>query len=339
MLTDNDGNLYRRRLGEFPRRYLVDLGSDRSPRASFEDQSRQHYVQLPEEVAQLVREEIPDIERWRNMSAPVAASSIRDWLHARCDYALHDLADPLPGRAGDLRAFLFGNERQRRGHCQYFTTASVVLMRASGHPARPVLGYASDEFGENEITFRALHAHAWGEFLRSNDGLWQRFDTTPAGGLAQRSDGVDLHQEDEWEDQAFAPEQDPEEELAAAVAMRQWWWWLLLAVPGFLGLILIIRHLRRLQAIDPHQRCMAKHRNELLRCAQDCGVSIEASTTLSSIAEELSQASGVDLNQTLRQHLAARFGSGPLPEPWPIKEIRQAYAQRQQRRPDSPESA
>lgn len=70
--------------------------------------------------------------------------------------------------------------RSRSGHCEYFATATVMLLRAAGIPARYATGYSVQEFSrlENRYVVRGRHAHAWA--LVYVDGAWEDFDTTPA---------------------------------------------------------------------------------------------------------------------------------------------------------------
>ena len=69
--------------------------------------------------------------------------------------------------------------RTRSGHCEYFATATVLLLRAAGIPARYATGYSVQEFDrmENLFVVRSRHAHAW--TLVYIDGAWHDFDTTP----------------------------------------------------------------------------------------------------------------------------------------------------------------
>ncbi|HOW55221.1 MAG TPA: transglutaminase-like domain-containing protein [Syntrophorhabdaceae bacterium] len=69
--------------------------------------------------------------------------------------------------------------RSRAGHCEYFATATVLLLRASGIPARYSTGYSVQEFSELEGSYivRSKHAHAWA--LAYVDGAWRDVDTTP----------------------------------------------------------------------------------------------------------------------------------------------------------------
>jgi hypothetical protein len=69
--------------------------------------------------------------------------------------------------------------QRRAGHCEYFATATVLLLRSAGIPARYAMGYSVHEFSrlENRFIVRDRHAHAW--TLVYVDGTWHNFDTTP----------------------------------------------------------------------------------------------------------------------------------------------------------------
>lgn len=74
-----------------------------------------------------------------------------------------------------LRTFF----RDRRGYCEYFATAAVLLLRRTGHRARYVTGYAYPERGGGPWwTFRRANAHAWVQVLDPARG-WIEFDPTP----------------------------------------------------------------------------------------------------------------------------------------------------------------
>jgi transglutaminase-like putative cysteine protease len=76
-----------------------------------------------------------------------------------------------------LSEFLFNH---RSGHCEFFATATVLLLRAAGVPARYALGFAVDEYSplERQYVARARHAHSWA--LAWIDDQWRVIDTTPA---------------------------------------------------------------------------------------------------------------------------------------------------------------
>ena len=80
-----------------------------------------------------------------------------------------------------LADFLY---QRRSGHCEYFATATVLLLRSAGIPSRYASGYAVEEYSafENLYLVRERHAHAWA--LAFINGHWQAVDTTPADWFA-----------------------------------------------------------------------------------------------------------------------------------------------------------
>lgn len=69
--------------------------------------------------------------------------------------------------------------RTRSGHCEYFATATTLLLRANGIPARYSTGYSVSEYSmlEKKFIVRARDAHAW--VTAYIDGKWETVDTTP----------------------------------------------------------------------------------------------------------------------------------------------------------------
>ncbi|HEY9768909.1 MAG TPA: transglutaminase-like domain-containing protein [Coleofasciculaceae cyanobacterium] len=80
-----------------------------------------------------------------------------------------------------LSAFLL---RHRSGHCEYFATATTLLLRGVGIPTRYAVGYSVHELSslERQYIVRDRHAHAWTQVYL--DGQWQAFDTTPSSWVA-----------------------------------------------------------------------------------------------------------------------------------------------------------
>ncbi|MDH4184695.1 MAG: transglutaminase-like domain-containing protein, partial [Nitrospinota bacterium] len=75
-----------------------------------------------------------------------------------------------------IEDFLFNS---RSGHCEYFATATVLLLREAGIPARYFVGYLASEYSAMEDAFivRSRDAHAWP--MAYIDGSWRLVDTTP----------------------------------------------------------------------------------------------------------------------------------------------------------------
>src|SRR5262249_9448657 len=67
----------------------------------------------------------------------------------------------------------------RSGHCEYFATAGVLLLRQAGVPARYAVGFAVHEGSGNKYVVRQRDAHAWCLVWQKNKGLWQDYDGTP----------------------------------------------------------------------------------------------------------------------------------------------------------------
>ena len=72
--------------------------------------------------------------------------------------------------------FLFD---EKRGFCEHYASAFVILMRAAGIPARVVTGYQGGELNTigNYFIVRQSDAHAWAEVWLSDKG-WIRYDPT-----------------------------------------------------------------------------------------------------------------------------------------------------------------
>ena len=70
-------------------------------------------------------------------------------------------------------------EVTRQGHCEYFASATVLLLRAAGIPARYATGYSVQEWSDLEQAYiiRQRHAHAWARYYLN--GNWHDLDTTP----------------------------------------------------------------------------------------------------------------------------------------------------------------
>ncbi len=84
-----------------------------------------------------------------------------------------------------IETFLF---EARRGHCEYFASALVLLLRAEGIPARLVTGFygAEQSWWEKSWVVRQSGAHAWVEAWTPESG-WVTLDPTPPSGLPSAS--------------------------------------------------------------------------------------------------------------------------------------------------------
>lgn len=100
--------------------------------------------------------------------------SIRTELSARTTYSLRF---NTPEGSSPLDEFLFGNGR---GHCEHYASATVLMLRSLGIPARVAYGFAggTSDPAQRLFAFRDSDFHAWAEVL-TPDREWKVFDTTP----------------------------------------------------------------------------------------------------------------------------------------------------------------
>jgi len=98
---------------------------------------------------------------------------IEDYLRNNYSYS----TEGVDTRETDpLASFLFD---RKRGDCQYFSTAMVVLLRVAGVPARVVNGFLMGEYNRlgGYYLVRQRHAHSWVEVYFPGQG-WVEFDPT-----------------------------------------------------------------------------------------------------------------------------------------------------------------
>lgn len=117
---------------------------------------------------------------------------ILNFFQQKFSYSLiqkHSLSNKTP-----LSLFL---TETKAGHCEFFATATALLLRAAGIPSRYATGYAVQEYSDLEKAYvvRRRHSHAW--TMAYIDGHWQDIDTTPAVWAAEESERA------EWWESAY----------------------------------------------------------------------------------------------------------------------------------------
>ncbi len=130
-----------------------------------------------------------------------AAAAVERFLRDGYEYAL----DSVHGDADPLADFLL---RNRQGHCEYFASAMVILLRTLGIPARIVNGFYGGEVNEvgGYTAIRKEDAHSWVEVFFPGHGF-VTFDPTPPVALEMRSGRPWWHRAS-----------------AAVDAVRLWWY-------------------------------------------------------------------------------------------------------------------
>ena len=137
---------------------------------------RDGYLRLPEAADRSNPRTLTFARELRRQQRSDAAfiDAVLDWFHR--DSFFYTLAPPLLG-ANPVDEFLF---ETRRGFCEHYASAFVVMLRAAGIPARVVTGYQGGSINPNGnyMIIRQSDAHAWAEAIV--DGQWRRFDPTAA---------------------------------------------------------------------------------------------------------------------------------------------------------------
>lgn len=188
---------------------LPATGMRRNPLGAVEIESRQDLVEYraasderavardpPQEIDTRVPRAESDaldrlVERLQLKGKPAreALAIVKDYFEREFTYSTYL---PLPESQGTpLTHFLLVT---RSGHCEYFATATTLLLRAAGVPARYSTGYSVQEWSplENAYIARERHAHAW---VRVHvDGRWIDFDTTPPVWFAAEAQGASFAQ-------------------------------------------------------------------------------------------------------------------------------------------------
>jgi hypothetical protein len=118
------------------------------------------------------------------MKIPAAAtdeqkeSAVEKFFSGKFTYSLWLGPDKLATtNETSLTRFLL---HSRSGHCEYFATATVLLLRELGIPARYAVGYAVHEASGHGYVVRERDAHAWCLVWDRQAKTWKDFDTTPA---------------------------------------------------------------------------------------------------------------------------------------------------------------
>jgi transglutaminase-like putative cysteine protease len=120
----------------------------------------------------------PDLYRLADSLRRPTGSRLEQVLEVQRHLSAFRYTLDLPATRAEtsVEHFLF---RRRAGHCEYFSTAMAVLLRAQGVPARNVTGFLGGEWNDaGYLRVTANEAHSWVEVWFPGAG-WVPFDPTP----------------------------------------------------------------------------------------------------------------------------------------------------------------
>lgn len=151
----------------------------------YPDYIRERYLQLPNTITPRTRQLAQELTAGKDTPYDKAAA-ITDWLRSNMTY-VQEIEETPPPTQEPIDWFLFD---LKKGFCNYYSSAEIVMLRSLGIPARWAIGYAqgeqiSDEtlqsFRDDQLTYlvRQKDAHAWPEVYFPTIG-WVEFEPTAA---------------------------------------------------------------------------------------------------------------------------------------------------------------
>lgn len=133
------------------------------------------YLQVPESIFPKVQDLAQRITlgKTNNYEKTVA---VTNYLRANFEYQ-EELDEP-ESTQDRIEWFLFEG---KKGYCNYYASAEVILLRSLGIPARLVVGFSEGEVSEDGLIFtvKEKHRHAWPEVFFPEIG-WVVFEPTPS---------------------------------------------------------------------------------------------------------------------------------------------------------------
>jgi hypothetical protein len=152
--------------------------------------------------------------------------------------------------------------KSRSGHCEYFATATVLLLRELGIPARYTVGYAVHETTGSKTVVRQSDAHAWCRVWNAQKENWEDFDTTPGTWLAQEHEEQSAFQfiSDAWSRLFF----EFSKFRWGQTQFRQYIFWALVPVLALLAYQIIFRSGKRRRSQTARAAA-----DDFLRCGLD----------------------------------------------------------------------
>lgn len=108
--------------------------------------------------------------------------TVKNFFENNFTYSLtQDPPKELDTNTTPLARFLL---ETRSGHCEYFATTTVLLLRELGIPARYAVGFYVHEKSGAGYVVRMRDAHAWCIYWDEKKRVWQTLDTTPGTWVA-----------------------------------------------------------------------------------------------------------------------------------------------------------
>ena len=178
----------------------LDPGTPAKPNRNYQKQlefatyARARMLEVPDEID-------PDVRVMAHqIVAAAGARTQQQKIDAVSEYLLKNYKyslDFVKGPEDPISDFLLN---KKSAHCQYFASATVMLLRELKIPARYATGFWAHETGSDGITtVRGRDAHAWAEAYVDGTG-WVTVESTPPSGRADpQANPISWYQK--WQEQ------------------------------------------------------------------------------------------------------------------------------------------
>jgi len=140
---------------------------------NYPDWVSQRYLQVPDSVSTRMINLSKAITQGKETPFDKAAAITQ---HLRANYQYQPVIQAPPRKADPVDWFLF---EYKKGFCNYYASAEVLLLRIAGVPARLAVGYAHKTYSDlaKGFTVQRNESHAWPEVYFPGYG-WIPFEPT-----------------------------------------------------------------------------------------------------------------------------------------------------------------
>ncbi|UCD90181.1 MAG: transglutaminase domain-containing protein, partial [Desulfobacterales bacterium] len=152
---------------------LVTYAAHYSSKLSTENPPSKEDLSIPNAEAATIQQIVSNL-KLETLTSSEVLNAVSRFFKNNFSYSLEQKS--LKGNGTVIENFL---TKSRTGHCEFFASAAVLLLRGVGIPARYVTGYAVDTWDKmgEWILVRSQHAHSWAHAYVN--GHWVDLDTTP----------------------------------------------------------------------------------------------------------------------------------------------------------------
>jgi hypothetical protein len=268
------------------------------PTSALNSALREINLRVPPSLEPLLRQTAQRLCRDAT-SARVKSRRVSEFFQKNFRYSLD--RKELSREVEPIQQFL---ETRHAAHCEYFASATALLLRATGVPARYVTGYVVDEESDEYDYWigRNADAHAWVEAYDDDSRRWFIVESTPGRTVPAFNFGADQSTAEKSESgaEAAAGESGYEFDIRLISMLKAGQWSLALVelsellrwpLALFTILSLVLMYRKQVQArpdeVDKHQAEFSKRLRYADRQMKRVGLYRGTAETIHSFAERI----------------------------------------------------